>query len=125
MRIILAIVIVVFISSCSVYNPFRKYQFNYRSIRSIDIISKRDTTYFQHITQKDSIKTIVKSYINRSHYELIIKPRGVYNLNINFTDDTHKQISTAANFIITEKGAFVIKRSLETYLDATNKHISN
>lgn len=110
---------VVLLSSCSIYNPFYRYKINYKEVNSVVIANKKDSLDQRLITQKDSIKTIVKKYINKNHYELVIKPRGEYELKFNMNDKTIKHISVGASFIITEKGPFITKKNIVAYLNAS------
>ncbi|MBL7889302.1 MAG: hypothetical protein JNL24_07095 [Bacteroidia bacterium] len=110
---------VVLLSSCSVYNPFYRYKINYKEVNSIVIANKKDSVDQLLITQKDSIKTIVNKYINKNHYELVIKPRGEYELKFEMNDKTIRHISAGSSFIITEKGPFKTKKNIVAYLNAS------
>ncbi len=112
--------ILLLLNSCSIYNPFYRYKINYKKVNSILIESKKDSSNQLLVSQKDSIKTIVKKYINKNHYELVIKPRGEYLLRFRMNDNSVKQISAGGNYLITEKGPFITKRKLAAYLNAGN-----
>ncbi|MBN8697137.1 MAG: hypothetical protein J0L87_11470 [Bacteroidetes bacterium] len=110
---------VVLLSSCSIYNPFYRYKINYKEVNSIVIEHKKDSLNLRLITQRDSIKTIVKKYLNKNHYELVIKPRGEYELVFKMNDNTVKYLSAGTNCIITEKGPFITKKNIVAYLNAS------
>ncbi len=111
-----------FFSACSIYNPFRKFKVHYREVNSVEVRYLNDSLPCQVITNRDSIKHLVKKYINKNHYELVIKARRNYHLKLNLKDSAI-YISTSGKVIKTDQGNYITRRPIENYLNASNKNI--
>ena len=91
-------------------------------MQSVEVWHGNDTLSHHLITNKDSIKHLVKRYINKNHYELVINARGNYHLKLNLKDSSI-YISTSGKIIRTNLGNYITRRPIENYLNASNKNI--
>ncbi|MBK7183866.1 MAG: hypothetical protein IPH89_13555 [Bacteroidetes bacterium] len=122
MKKLLVVLCIVFLSACTIYNPFRKFKINYKEVQSVEVWHGNDTLSHHLITNKDSIKHLVKRYINKNHYELVLKASRNYHLKLNLKDSS-VYISTSGRIIKTDEGYFITRRPIENYLNASNKNI--
>ncbi len=122
MKQLIAVLCVVFLSACTIYNPFRKFKVHYRDVNSVEVRYGKDSLPRQVITNRDSIKHLVKKYINKNHYELVIKARGNYHLKLNLKDSSI-YIITSGKIIRTNLGNYITRRPIENYLNASNNNI--
>ena len=122
MKKLVVVLCIVLLSACTIYNPFRKFKIHYKEVQSVEVRYGNDTICNQVITNKDSIKHLVKKYINKNHYELVIKARRNYHLKLNLKDSS-VYISSSGKIMKTDNGYFITRRPIENYLNASNKNI--
>jgi len=122
MKQLLAVLCIVFLSACTIYNPFRKFKVNYREVISVEVRYRNDSLPYQVITNRDSIKHLVKKYINKNHYELVIKANKNYHLKLNLKDSAI-YISSSGKIMKTDNGYFITRRPIENYLNASTNNI--
>jgi hypothetical protein len=100
-----------------------RYTVNYEIVESIEIdIVRQDYSMpvvNRVITNKDTIKTIIKDYINKSHEASILKGRLTYRLGIkSYGSIDVEWIGISSDYIKTNRGWFKTRRNLEDYLKA-------
>lgn len=114
---------ILFLSGCFL---LKRYNIDCKEVKSIEIelVHIEDASIPRKnrvLTNQDSLITIIRKYVNKSHKASILKARLKYRVGIHYTNSSEVTwIGVTDQYIKTDKGWFKMRHNLEEYLNDKN-----